>query len=274
MAAVFLLIMASSNRAILKRQKPADVIARVKIDGFIENGAFSDERLKYLESDAVRGIILDINSPGGDVTESEKTYIFFRKLAMKKPLVTSIRGACTSGAYMIAMASDYIIAYNTSLVGSIGVVLESFEITELAKKLGINLTNYKSSPLKAAPNPLEKTTPDVDMVVSQKIDDIYDYFLGIFIDRRKIKVAEAQEIANGQTYTGRQALEFGLIDKIGGEDEILEFLRINNFNLNKIKIVEHDVYRTPPTKKSLIRKIFNLASSGAMRDGRGSGFIY
>jgi protease-4 len=72
--------------------------------------------------------------------------------------------------------------------------------------------------------------------------------LGIFIERRKIKVAEAQEIANGQTYTGRQALEFGLVDKIGGENEIREFLKINNFNLNKIKIVDYNLYKKTKAK--------------------------
>jgi protease-4 len=240
--AIFLLVISSGDGVILKNQRSASVIARIKINTQIINNTFSDKKLKLLEEDYIRGVILEIDSPGGDVVESEKMYNFFRKIAIKKPLVVSIKGLCTSGAYMIALASDYIIAYNTSLVGSIGVIVESYEITEMAKKLGITLTNYKSSPLKAALNPFEKITPDVDMIISQEIDDIYDYFLGIFIERRKIKVAEAQEIANGQTYTGRQALEFGLIDKIGGEDEIIDFLKVNNFNLNKINIVDFDIY--------------------------------
>jgi protease-4 len=255
MITAFLLIVSSSNRILFKYQNSKNIIARVKINTHIASGIFSEKKLKYLDSDSVKGVILEIDSPGGDVVESEKMYTFFRKLAVKKPLVVSIGSSCTSGAYMIAMASNYIIAYNTSLVGSIGVILETFEITELAKKLGINLTNYKSSPLKATPNPFEKVTSDVDMVVSQEIDDIYDYFLGIFIDRRKIKVADAQEIANGQTYTGRQALEFGLIDKIGGEDEIQEFLKVNNFNLNKTEIIDYDIYNDK--KNTFMKNIFN-----------------
>jgi protease-4 len=250
----------STNKAIFKQKKSQDIIARVKIGTYIRNGMFTYDRLKYLEAEHVKGIILDIDSNGGDVVESEKMYNFFRKLAIDKPLVVSIGGSCTSGAYMIAMASDYIIAYNTSLIGSIGVIAESFEITELAKRLGINLTNYKSSPLKNVPNMFEKVTPDVDMIMSQQIDDIYDYFLGIFIERRKIKVVEAQEIANGQTYTGRQALEFGLIDKIGGEDEIREFLKINNFNLNKIKIVDYSLYGK--TKVKFMDKFFDSLVEG------------
>jgi protease-4 len=240
--ALFLLIIGSSGKDIFKGGREKNVIARVKIDRQISSGIFSEEKLKELEKEYVKGIILEINSPGGDVVESEKMYNFFRGLAIKKPLVVSIGSICTSGAYMVAIASDYIIAYNTSLVGSIGVIVESYEVTEMAKKLGISLTNYKSSSLKAALNPFEKITPDVDMVISQEIDDIYDYFLGIFIERRKIKVTEAQEIANGQTYTGRQGLEFGLIDKIGGEMEVMEYLKINDFNLSRTKIVDFDIY--------------------------------
>jgi protease-4 len=260
--AIFLLIIASSNRDVFKSQRHQSIIARVKINTPISNGLFSDKKLKLLEEDTVKGIILEIDSPGGDVMESEKMHSFFKKLAIKKPLVVTIKGICTSGAYMMAIASNYIIAYNTSLVGSIGVIVESYEITELAKKLGISLTNYKSSPLKAALNPFEKITPDVDMVISQEIDDIYDYFLGIFIDRRKIKVAEAQEIANGQIYTGRQALEFGLIDKIGGEDEVMEYLKVNNFNLNKIKIVDFDIYEDQK-RTNLMRSLLDVAISNS-----------
>lgn len=243
LVAVCLLIIASSSGKIFKLEKEENKIIRIALDREITNNLFSEQKIRdLLSKDEVKGVILEINSAGGDVVESEKLYNAFRKLAIKKPLVVSINGICTSGAYMIAMASDYIIAYNTSVVGSIGVIVEAYEITELAKKLGISLTNYKTSNLKSALSPLEKITPDVDMVVSQQINDVYDYFLNIFIERRKIKVEEAQEIANGQAYTGRQALDFGLIDKIGGYDEIKEYFKINNLDLDSIKIVDYDIY--------------------------------
>ncbi len=231
-------------------------VARVSIKNIISSTSFLESKLKGLEKDEVVAVILDIDSPGGEVVSSERLYSFFRNLAKKKPVVSVIKGLGTSGAYMVAMASDYIISRNTSTVGSIGVVLETEEITELADKIGIKFTNFKSSPLKASPNMFEKITPDVEMVTNQLIDDIYDYFLSIFIERRNIKAIEAQEIANGQVYTGRQALEFGLVDKIGGEEEAIEYLKDNNINMDDVKIYDYDIKKYGNSFASSIKREF------------------
>ena len=231
-------------------------VARVSIKNIISSTSFLESKLKGLEKDEVVAVILDIDSPGGEVVSSERLYSFFRNLAKKKPVVSVIKGLGTSGAYMVAMASDYIVSRNTSTVGSIGVVLETEEITELADKIGIKFTNFKSSPLKASPNMFEKITPDVEMVTNQLIDDIYDYFLSIFIERRNIKAIEAQEIANGQVYTGRQALEFGLVDKIGGEEEAIEYLKDNNINMDDIKIYDYDIKKYGNSFASSIKREF------------------
>ena len=240
--AIFLVVISSSSK-ILNNSNNKNIIARVNINTPIVNGFFSYDNLKKLEDNNVKAVILNIDSSGGDVVESEKLYLFFRKLSKTKPVVSVINGMGASGAYMVAMASDYIVSYNTSAVGSIGVIIQTYEITDLAKKLGISLTTYKSSILKAAPNMLEKVNPDVDMVMSQQINDVYDYFLNIFVERRKIKITEAQEIANGQIYTGRQALEYGLVDKIGTEEDALNFLKDNKIDVDNINIVDYDIYK-------------------------------
>lgn len=240
---IFFLIISFSNN-ILRNNSKKDIIARVNINGEILDGIFSYETIKSLEEENIKGIILDINSAGGEVVESEKLYTIFRNLSKIKPMVSIINSVGASGAYMIAMASDYIISYNTSAVGSIGVLLQTYEVTDLAQKLGINIINYKSSPLKAAPNLLEKINPDVDMVMSQQINDIYDYFLNIFVERRKIKITEAQEIANGQIYTGRQALEYGLVDKIGTDDDAIDYFKDNNIDLEKVQVLDYNIYKT------------------------------
>lgn len=239
---MFFLII-SSSKSILNNSSSKNIIARVSINSIILNNTLSVNRMKELKKDNVKGIILDINSGGGDVVESEKLYTFFRELSKTKPIVSVINSIGASGAYMVAMASDYIISYNTSLVGSIGVLMQTYEVTDLAKKLGVNLINYKSSSLKSAPNPFEKINPDVDMVISQQINDVYDYFLNIFVERRKIKITEAQEIANGQVYTGRQALEYGLVDKIGTEEDALNYFKDNNIDINNMAIVDFDIYK-------------------------------
>lgn len=260
---IFFVFFTFTDKIFNKKISKNNIIARVKINGIILNDMFSKEKLKELEKPNIKGIILDINSEGGDVVESEKLYTFFRKLSKTKPVVSMINGMGASGAYMIAMASDYIIAYNTSVIGSIGVLIQTYEFTELAKKLGISLTNYKSSPLKAAPNPFEKITPDVDMIISQEINDIYDYFLTIFAERRKIKIIEAQEIANGQIYTGRQALEYGLIDKIGGEDELLDYFKDINIKINKVNFVDFNIYKNN-SKFSFIKNFNGLFKNKVM----------
>lgn len=241
-------------------------VARVNIKDIIRSDSFFDIKLKELEKKDVMGVILNIDSPGGEVLASEKLYLFFRKLAKNKPVVSVINGCGTSGAYMVAMASDYIIAGNTSLVGSIGVILQTEEITELANKVGVKFVNFKSSPLKATPNMFEKITPDVEMVTNQLIEDIYDYFLSIFIERRKIKAIEAQEIANGQVYTGRQGLEFGLVDKIGGEYEAIEYLKDNNINMDKVEVVDFDISDNDGFLSSVKKKLFGFMANSLFRN--------
>lgn len=241
-ASIFFLVILTSNR-IFNSGSNKKFIAKVDISGIILNNSFSFNKIKELKNSNIKGIILNIDSNGGDVVESEKLYTFFRELSKEKPIVSVINGMGASGAYLVAMASDYIVSYNTSLVGSVGVLIQTYEITDLAKKIGVNLINYKSSSLKGAPNPFEKINPDVDMVISQQINDIYDYFLNIFIERRKIAITEAQEIANGQVYTGRQALEYGLVDKLGGENDVLDYFKDNNINMDDIQIVDFDIYK-------------------------------
>ncbi len=237
-----------------------EYVARISIKDIIKADNFSSKRLKELEKDDVVGIILDIDSPGGEVVASERLYLFFKNLSKKKPVVSVISSCGASGAYMIAMASDYIIAANTSIVGSIGVILETEEITELADKIGVKFTNFKSSPLKASPNMFEKITPDVEMVTNQLIEDIYDYFLNIFIERRNIKAIEAQEIANGQIYTGRQALEFGLIDKIGTEDDAIEYLKDNKVDMDEIEIIDYDIKCSNSFISSVKKDLFGITN--------------
>ena len=267
--AVFILIIASNSGKFFKNKDNENSIYRITLDSIILNGMFEEEKIqKIIDNDNIKGVIIKCNSAGGDIVESEKMYNWLRKIAIKKPTIVSIEGVCASGAYLISLASDYIISYNTSIVGSIGVIVEAYEITEMAKKMGINLTIYKSSTLKSGLNPLEKISPDVDMVVSQQINDIYDYFLNIFIERRKIKLSDAQEIANGQTYTGRQSLDFGLIDKIGGTDEIKEYFKLNNIDYDSLNIVDYDIRKDEYSRYGFFGKaskvLSQIISSGSL----------
>lgn len=243
---ILILILGRSGIKKIKKTNTNDktIIARIAIKDIITRESYSNQKLKDLEKDNIVAVILDIDSPGGEVTASETLYEFFKKLTEKKPVISVINSIGASGSYMVAMSSNYIIAYNTSIIGSIGVLIQSYEVTEMADKIGIKFINIKSSPLKAIPNPYEKFTEDVEVTVRHSMDDIYDYFLSIFIESRNIDHSKALEIGNGQVYTGRQALKIGLIDKIGNENDAIEYLKSKNIDTDNIKITDYDIKET------------------------------
>lgn len=135
----------------------SDVIAEIKIDDEIIEDDYRDRKIEELIfNDRIKAVILNIDSPGGMVTPSEILYDLISKLNNKKPVVVLMDGMATSGAYMIAIGSDYLIARNTTLTGSIGVLMQSYEIVDLAKKFGVELKTFKSSELKGMPSLFEK----------------------------------------------------------------------------------------------------------------------
>ncbi|MBU6140562.1 MAG: signal peptide peptidase SppA [Proteobacteria bacterium] len=226
----------------------SDYIANIKIEGVIFEDEFRSEVLaKLAEEKSIKAVIIDINSPGGGIVGSEMLYHDLRKIAANKPIVVVMESVAASGAYMSAIASDYIIAYNGTLTGSIGVIMESPEVTELAQKLGVKLNSFKSSPLKASPSPFEKTSPLVERVIMGSINDSYDFFSGLVKERRgsRLDPKFINDALDGRIFTGRQALKVGLIDQIGGREEALSYLQANKIDIkklpvHKIEIVEHE----------------------------------
>lgn len=238
-----------------------DYIAKVKINGKIESTTFDESKLLELKNnDNIKAVILEIDSPGGEVVTSEILYNTFKEISQKKPVVTTIKSIGASGAYMIALASEYIVAYNTSLVGSIGVLVQSVNINNLLNKTGVNVKLYKSSKLKATPNLFELVDEDTEMVLKEQINEVYDYFLDIFIKSRKLDRKDAMEIANGQVYVGKQAINFDLIDKIGDVDDLLIYLKDKGVTTSKIfdyNIVNKDNFWQKMMKSMYKEEIIN-----------------
>ena len=131
-------------------------IARVSIDGVIRSDQERVEALERLEKSKAEAVILHINSPGGTTAGSEQLYDALVRLKAKKPLVVVVEGLAASGGYITAIAADHIIARQTSLVGSIGVLFQIPNLAELMKTVGVKMEEVKSSPLKAAPNGLNR----------------------------------------------------------------------------------------------------------------------
>ncbi|PWK70687.1 signal peptide peptidase SppA [Aminobacter sp. AP02] len=216
----------------------SDHIAKIRIDGTITE---DEELLKRIDdvrkSGAVKGVILSIDSPGGTTAGGEAIYDAVRKLAAEKPVVAQVGTLAASAGYMIASATDHIVARKSSIVGSIGVLVQYPDLTGLMDKIGVKLEEVKSSPLKAAPSPFKPTTEEERAMVRNMIMDSYDWFVGIVADRRSMSKAEAIALADGRVYTGRQALTNKLIDEVGGEDQAVAWLGTKGVDA-KLSVVE------------------------------------
>lgn len=194
-------------------------IAKVRIEGTITEDDELLERLgKIAEAERVKGVILTIDSPGGTTAGGEAIFEAVRDIAEKKPVVAQVGTLAASAGYMIASATDHIVARQSSIVGSIGVLVQFPNLTGLMENLGIGLEEIKSSPLKAEPSPFNETTESERAMVRRMIMDSYDWFVGLVTDRRPLSRQEVLALADGSVFTGRQALANKLIDELGGED--------------------------------------------------------
>ena len=199
-------------------------IARVTIEGLIRSDQDRVEALERLEKSRADAVIVHINSPGGTTAGSEQLYDSLMRLKAKKPLVVVVEGLAASGGYITAIAADHIIAQQTSLVGSIGVLFQFPNFSEVLKTIGVKVEEVKSSPLKAAPNGFEPTSPEARDALDALVKDSYAWFKGIVKDRRGMDDAQLEKVADGRVFTGRQAVDLKLVDQIGDEKTAVAWL--------------------------------------------------
>ncbi|MES1990369.1 MAG: signal peptide peptidase SppA [Pseudomonadota bacterium] len=200
-------------------------IARVEINGIITDDKPMQELLEDLGKDnGIKAVILSIDSPGGTTTGSEALYESVRRVAEKKPVVAVLGTVAASGGYIAALSADHVVARGNTLTGSIGVLFQWTQLSGLMEKLGLEARSVKSAPLKAEPNPYSKPTPEALAVTQDLIASSYDWFLGLVAERRKLDMKTARKLGDGRVYTGFQAVENGLIDEIGGEEEAVAWL--------------------------------------------------
>jgi protease IV len=204
-------------------------ISRVTIQGLITGDKERTQALDNLaKSRNTRAVIVHIDSPGGTTAGSEELHQALRRVAAQKPTVVVVDGLAASGGYMAAMAADHIIAQNSSLVGSIGVLFQYPNFADLLNKVGVSYETIKSSPLKASPNGLEPTTPEARAAIEALVSDSFAWFKDMVKDRRKLEVADLDKVADGRVFTGRQAIALKLADEIGREQEAIDWLAKTN----------------------------------------------
>jgi protease IV len=235
-----------------------EYIANIKIEGVIFEDDFRSEILaKIAEEKSIKAVIVNIDSPGGGIVGSEILFNDLKTIASKKPIVVLMGSLAASGGYMAAVASDYIIAHNGTLTGSIGVLMESPDVTDLANKVGVKFNTYKSSPLKGSPSPFEKPNPMVDKVIKESILDSYQFFSDLVRERRGVKINKdlADIVFDGRVFTGRQALKAGLIDEIGGKEAAISYLESKKIDTKNLPVKEVEVTKQ---EVKFLDKIFGL----------------
>jgi protease-4 len=199
-------------------------IARVTITGLIRGDQERVEALERLGKSRARAVIVHINSPGGTTSGSEQLHDSLMRLKEQKPLVVVVDGLAASGGYIAAVAADHIVALETSLVGSIGVLFQYPNVADLLKTLGVKIEEIKSSPLKAAPNGFEPTSPEARAAIESVVSDSYAWFKGMVKARRQLDDEMLQRVADGRVFTGRQGIPLKLVDELGDERTAIAWL--------------------------------------------------
>jgi protease IV len=210
--------------ALRKALTPA--VGILEITGPIDDSTDYLDIIKgFKEDEGIKAVVVRLDSPGGKVGPSQEIYEALLKLRKEKPVVASMGSVAASGAYYIACSADTIYALSGTLTGSIGVILEMFDVTEGMKKLGISAHTITGGRLKDAGSPFKKMSPEEEKYFLALAQDVHDQFKGAVAASRKIKREKIDEYADGRVFSGRQALGLKLIDKLGGLDSAIEEAR-------------------------------------------------
>jgi len=197
-----------------------DKIGVVTVDGIIHDSTEIAEQLDAFGSDdSIVAVVLRIDSPGGGVAASQEIYDAVVELKKKKKVVASMGSVAASGGLLIACSADKIVANAGTITGSISAIMQFANIEELLKKIGLKSSVVKSGKYKDIGSPLRDMTTEERKIIQELIDDIYNQFVDVIVRDRKIPRKKVIAIADGRVFTGRKALEYGLVDKLGGMGE-------------------------------------------------------
>jgi protease-4 len=202
-----------------------DRIARIVLDGTITTNPTRVRVIDDLiEDDAVKAVIVAINSPGGTSAGGEEIFEALMRLRAEKPVVAVVHELAASGGYMAAIGTDRIYTRRLSIVGSIGVFYQHVNAGGLLDSIGVDLERVASGPLKGRPEFDEPITPEVRASLEDLVNSSYAWFVDIVAERRGINRAQALRLADGRVFSGADALEAGLVDAVGGETEAIAWL--------------------------------------------------
>ena len=210
-----------------------DQIARIEISGIITDDQARATMLKELaENSSVKAVVVRFNSPGGTTTGGEALYTQLRTIAEKRPVVAVFGTMATSAAYMSGVAADHIVARGNTITGSVGVIMQWAEVSGMMDKLGVQMNEMKSGNLKAVPSPFVPLDEEGRQLTQEMIDESHKWFINLVAERRNINPSQIPGLVKGRIFSGRQALQYGLVDAVGGETQALDWLKANK-KINK-----------------------------------------
>ncbi|MEQ1576333.1 MAG: signal peptide peptidase SppA [Hyphomicrobium sp.] len=214
-------------------------IARVAIEGTILEDRQQLALLKRLkEAKGVKGVIVFVNSPGGTTTGGEALYEGLRSLAEDKPVVAQFGTVAASAGYIVGLGTDHIIARGNTITGSVGVIAQWPEFSDLLAKVGVKMNEVKSGELKAQPSAFAAPDPAALKVMQELIDDGFRWFISLVETRRGIKAQDLPGLEKGRVYSGRAAVDVKLVDEIGGEAEARRWLEDKRGIAKDLKIID------------------------------------
>lgn len=195
-----------------------DRIARLHVEGLIVRDEDRNAALAQIAEDpTIRGLVVHVDSPGGTVVGGEDLFRGLRAVSEAKPVAAVMGSVATSAAYMASVAADRVFAREGTITGSIGVILQTANVNALLERIGVEPVTIKSSDLKGVPSPVEPLTDEGRAATRAVVLDLYAFFLDIVEQRRPLEPGDVRTLADGRVFSGRRAVENGLIDAIGDE---------------------------------------------------------
>jgi protease-4 len=230
------------------------------VEGFIGDDRRLAEALERTRrDDAVRAVIVAIDSPGGSVAGGEALHASLARIAQDKPVIAVMGGTAASAGYMAALPAQRIFAREATVTGSIGVLLQSFDASELMARLGVRAETIASGAFKAQPSPFHPLTEEGREQLERVVRDLHDQFVAKVVAGRRLPAERVRELADGRIFTGRQALELGLVDAIGGEAEARAWLAEQRAVPSTLPIRDIEI-------RGFAERTFGAAIGGALRD--------
>jgi protease-4 len=214
-------------------------IARITLEGTISEDRKKLKMLsKIAEADHVAALIVFVNSPGGTTTGGEALYEALREVSKKKPVVAQFGTVAASAGYIVGLATDHIVARGNTITGSVGVIVQWPEVSDLLDKVGVKVNEVKSGLLKATPSLFQPLDEPGRKVTTEMVADSYKWFVSLVEQRRGIKADSVPGLMEGRIFSGRQALAHKLVDEIGGEAEAVRWLEDERKIDKKLKVVD------------------------------------